>query len=522
MIKKTYIITLVVWAWGALSIAKAQPIEFEDSFGDLFVEVQMQGIFPDSKTFVDCLPKKSVREIMAAYETEKSRPDFNLRSFVYDNFDIPEQKESDYTSDPNRTVGQHIEKLWDVLARQPDDPEQISSLLPLPHPYVVPGGRFREIYYWDSYFTMLGLQVSGREDLIRGMVQNFAHLINTLGFIPNGNRTYYNTRSQPPFFALMVNVLAEEEGEGVLYEFVAPMEREYSFWMEGHDKLSAEKTTHRRVVRMPNGTVLNRYWDDSDTPRAESYKEDVELAEETEREAPQLYRDLRAACESGWDFSSRWLRDGKHLGSIHTTEIIPVDLNSLLYYLETTLARAYKGQNNAEKAAFYQQAAQRRKAAIQRYCWDASAGFYTDYDFVAKRPKTSYSIAGLYPLFFKVADKKEAKAATKMVKKQFLKPGGVVSTLVNTGQQWDAPNGWPPLQWIAIQGLRNYKQTKLAVTIKNRWIANNKRVYANTQKMVEKYNVEDISLKAGGGEYDLQDGFGWSNGVLLRLLSEEE
>lgn len=502
--------------------SQAQVLAFEDSFGELFIEVEMKSIFPDSKTFPDCIPKKSVREIMALYHSEKSRPDFNLRNFVYANFDVPRASQETYKNDANRSLEEHIEKLWEVLSREGDDEEVSSSLIPLPHPYVVPGGRFREVYYWDSYFTMLGLQVSGRKDLIRGMVQNFAHLIHTVGFIPNGNRSYYNTRSQPPFFSLMVKVLAEEEGDEVFKEFLEPMEKEYQFWMAGQDKLSAPKSSHRRVVKLAGGEILNRYWDDSDTPRTESYKEDVELAENTKREASQLYRDLRAACESGWDFSSRWFRDGKDLSSIHTTEIIPVDLNSLLYHLEATLAMAYEMQGDSKKTAFYKSTGEARKKAINKYCWDAAGEFYTDYDYLSNWPKKSYSLAGAYPLFFEIAGKHEAKLVAKKLKEEFLKPGGAISTLVDTGQQWDAPNGWPPLQWITIKGLLNYHKKGLAESFASAWIANNKRVYNNTQKMVEKYNVNDITLTAGGGEYELQDGFGWSNGVLLRLIKEFE
>ncbi len=502
--------------------ANGQIIQFEEDFGELFVEVQMKSVFPDSKTFPDCIPKKSVREITALYNSNKGRPDFSLRNFVYSNFDVPASSSETYKNDASRSIGQHIEKLWDVLARKADDKEVVSSLIPLPYPYVVPGGRFREVYYWDSYFTMLGLQVSGRDDLIRGMVQNFAHLINTVGFIPNGNRSYYNTRSQPPFFSLMVKVLAEEEGDEVFTEFLEPMEKEYEFWMAGTENLTASQTAHRRVVKLVGGEIMNRYWDDSDKPRPESYKEDVELAESTERDASKLYRNLRAACESGWDFSSRWLRNSNDLGSIHTTEIIPVDLNSLLYHLEATLAKTYELQKNTEKAAFYNNAANNRKLAIQKYCWDASEGFYTDYDYLANWRKKSYSIAGVYPLFFEIASKQEAKLIAKKLKYSFLKPGGAVATLEKTGQQWDAPNGWPPLQWITIQGLMSYNKKSLAEDFKTAWIANNKRVYLNTQKMVEKYNVEDITLTAGGGEYDLQDGFGWSNGVLLKLLESME
>ena len=181
-------------------------------------------------------------------------------------------------------------------------PQPHSSLVPLPHRYVVPVGRFREIYYWDSYFTMLGLEQSGRHDLVVDMVQNFAWLIDTFGHVPNGNRSYYLSRSQPPFFAAMVELLAERDGERVYATYLPQLAREYAFWMDGVARL-APGSAYRRVVRLKDGTILNRYWDDRETPREESYREDIETARTSTRPAHEVYRNLRAAAESGWDFS---------------------------------------------------------------------------------------------------------------------------------------------------------------------------------------------------------------------------
>ena len=176
-------------------------------------------------------------------------------------------------------VEDHIDALWPVLERQPDVPTPHSSLLPLPHRYVVPGGRFREIYYWDSYFTMLGLEESGRHDLAVDMVKNFAFLIDRYGHVPNGNRTYYLSRSQPPFFAAMVELIAARDGSPAYLQFLPALRREYEFWMDGAARLEPG-AAHRRAVRLRDGSILNRYWDDRDTAREESYREDVETAAE--------------------------------------------------------------------------------------------------------------------------------------------------------------------------------------------------------------------------------------------------
>ena len=145
-----------------------------------------------------------------------------------------------------------------------------------------------------------------------------------------------------------------------------------------------------------------------------------------------------------------------------------------------------------------------------------------DYDLKKNQHTAVPNLAAVYPLFFKIADAKQAAAVAKRIEKDFLKAGGLISTLNHTGQQWDAPNGWSPLQWMTIQGLRNYGQDKLANTIAERWVALANKVYKKTGKILEKYNVEDLSLEAGGGEYPVQDGFGWTNGVLLRLLKENK
>ena len=168
----------------------------------------------------------------------------------------------------------------------------------------------------------------------------------------------------------------------------------------------------------------------------------------------------------------------------------------------------------------YKQLAEKRKAAIQHYCWNEENGFYFDYDFIEEEQKQSFTLAGIAPLFFKVATAEQAKQAATVLENFFLQPGGVVTTLGTTGQQWDAPNGWAPLQWMTIKGLENYGLNDLASEIAKRWIKLNDNVYKRTGKMMEKYNVMDTALEAGGGEYPGQDGFGWSNGVLLALIKK--
>lgn len=493
----------------------------EDRYGELFRNVQLRELFPDSKTFADATPKAATDVILEQYLKERNGKEFNLKDFVNHWFDIPAAAKSTSISDTGTDIRTHIEKLWTVLQRDADKSNK-GSLLALPHNYIVPGGRFREIYYWDSYFTMLGLQVSGKKEVIKNMVDNFAYLINTYGFIPNGNRQYYLSRSQPPFFASMVNLLAELEGDSTLLTYKTALEKEHAFWMAGADSVSAKNPAIKHVVRLSGGEILNRYFDAKPEPRPESYREDATLAANVSNKKPQeIYGHLRAGAESGWDYSSRWFADAQYLKTIQTTDIVPVDLNALLYQMELTLARAAAMSGSKEQQENWLKMAESRKKALHKYCWDQGRGIYQDYQWKARNFTGVPSLATMYPLFFGMAAPDQAKRVCQFVANHFLKPGGVMCTENNTGQQWDAPNGWAPLQWITIQGARNYQQNALADSVKRRWVDLNVRVYKRTGKLTEKYNVADLTLEGGGGEYPNQDGFGWTNGVLLRLLTEQ-
>ena len=521
-------------------LAHAQPLSSPDTlYGQLFHDVQMLPVFADGKTFVDCTPKRKIGDIMYDYGMMKG-PAMDLKKFVADNFELPASPPVNNVAQQSN-VAKHMAELWPLLSRSPDLRVEGSSLLPLPHPYIVPGGRFREIYYWDSYFTMLGLKQSGKVDMIENMINNFAYLIDAYGHIPNGNRSYYLSRSQPPFFALMVELLASIKGEGVYGKYLGQLEKEYAYWMAG-DKDIAAGQAKLRVVKMPDGSLLNRYWDDAATPRPESYREDVltadtavlravatmKFAGQTDRDnfervfRRNLYSHLRAGAASGWDFSTRWFADGQNIATIETTNFAPVDLNCLLYQLEITLGKAYAKTGKPAQSKQVLDWAAERARAIQKYCFSKTLGYYVDYHWANDRQASVVTPAGMFAyclLPLKQVQGTATKAAG-LVSKRLLQPGGVLTTAIISGQQWDAPNGWAPLQWMTIWGLERTAQKRLAADIANRWIALNKAVYARTGKLMEKYNVENIHLDAGGGEYPGQDGFGWTNGVLLALMAK--
>jgi alpha,alpha-trehalase len=371
---------------------------------------------------------------------------------------------------------------------------------------------------------MLGLVQGGRTDLVKSMLDNFAHLIRTVGHLPNGNRTYYLTRSQPPYFAAMVGLYARATDTAQALVYLDAMEQEYAFWMDGADTL-APGHAYRRVVRLPDSVVLNRYWDDSDEPRPEAYRPDVEVGQTLpESLRAKFYRNTRATAESGWDFSSRWMRNPKDLRTLETTDLIPVDLNSLLYNAERTIAafgfvRNRLGDDTLFRH-FTQRADARRRAILAMY--DPKARFFFDRrwrtgELVTDRP----SLAAAAPLYFRVATPEQGTRVAARLERDFLKPGGFVTTNFASGQQWDGPNGWPPLEWLTMEGVRNYGRADLADKAASRWLTLLDRTYRSTGRMMEKYDVVDTNKKAGGGEYPTQDGFGWTNGVALALCAQQ-
>ncbi|MFM2360945.1 MAG: alpha,alpha-trehalase TreF, partial [Bacteroidota bacterium] len=339
----SFVVT-ATWA----QVAKMPPTP-DQLYGQLFKDVQIQKVFPDGKSFVDAIPKRKVADILYDYGMLKG-PGFDLGKFVQDNFSLPATPQLNYIQQ-EKNLQQHVVNLWSVLTRSADfqlktgdlkNPIAVgNSAIPLPYPYVVPGGRFREMYYWDSYFTMLGLKASGNVQAVEDMVKNFAYLINTYGHIPNGTRTYYLSRSQPPFFALMVEMLASIKGKQIYKEYLPALKKEYDYWMEGASDLRKE-AAFKRVVKLADGSLLNRYWDEALTPRPESFVEDIATADQAVNELAmrirvaspeqlkkmldaarvEAYQNLRAGAASGWDFSSRWMLNQTDLSATKTTQII--------------------------------------------------------------------------------------------------------------------------------------------------------------------------------------------------------
>jgi alpha,alpha-trehalase len=489
-------------------------------FGKLLHEVQMRRLFPDGKYFVDMEPRRHPAEIMSRYRRLESRDDSTLAAFVAEHFAAPLNFAAGvqaHVDDARETLLERISVTWDRLVRPPQTIPAFSSALRLDAPYLVPGGRFREFYYWDSYFTMLGLRADAREDLIEATIENCTSLIERFGFVPNGSRTYYLGRSQPPVFHLMLD-LSRSNGQAAANRRFEALMTEHSFWTADSQGLRPGEAS-RHAVCLPDGAILNRYWDESDGPRDESYAEDVITAQQSGRHPSEIFRDLRAAAESGWDFSSRWF-GGAGLGSTRTTAIAPVDLNCLLFSLEQSIARRAQELAASDIAARFEHLAEDRRRALQSYCWSEPKQRFGDCLWSTGGMTSSINAAALFPLFTGIAHERQAQAMAVLVKRELLAPGGIRTTAIRTGEQWDMPNGWAPLQWIAAMGFDRYGQVEIAREIAARWISTVRRDYEDIGPLFEKYDVEH-QTPGRGGEYPVQMGFGWTNGVARAFLSDD-
>ncbi len=202
---------------------------------------------------------------------------------------------------------------------------------------------------------------------------------------------------------------------------------------------------------------------------------------------------------------------------MNTTDLVQVDLNTLLYELENRIALSYQLIGNTPESKKFSVLANSRKNLILKYCWNSKTGFFHDYNVVRNEVSPHLTLAGVFPLFSQIATAAQASSVSQVLETKFLYPGGLVTTLIPSREQWDFPNGWAPLQWIGYQGLMNYEEISLANQIAQNWTSLNIKVYLETGKMMEKYNVVDLDKPGGGGEYDAQDGFGWTNGVFLSL-----
>jgi alpha,alpha-trehalase len=482
--------------------------------GELFEAVANSKLFTDSKVFVDSIPKKEPSKILYDYKKQKDLEGFSLKSFIFENFTLPEEFEPTKTSlERKLEMFEYIDQYWDKLlkALKPQAPD--STLIALPEKHIIPGGRFRECYYWDTYFIIEGLFASKREDIVDKLVKNLGYLIDKHGFIPNGNRLYYLTRSQQPYFSLILAALFREGKEKLALSYYPQLLQEYDFWMRGQELITKEKPFHDRVVSIRN-LILNRYYDETNHPRPEGYCYDRNAFDSASKEERvDLYRNIKAACESGWDFSSRWCLDSNRFTSICTTDLLPIDLNCLLYHMEITLYKFGEILNH-EKIHHFKRLAEKRKEWILEYFWDKERDYFFDYNFKKQQKSQCYSLAAVMPLFMNIATSHQAKAVANTLEKILLLEGGFATTSVSTGMQWDYPYGWAPLQFLAYVGLKNYGFDDLADRAARSFVRICQKNYNLYGTLSEKYDMKTSSLGVLAGEYPSQEGFGWTNAIL--------
>ncbi|KAG1692779.1 hypothetical protein DVH05_024394 [Phytophthora capsici] len=530
--------------------------------GELLHQVQMQELFPDSKEFVD-MPIKatsSVEAVLSQFQELKStfhgsnEWKTQLSAFVDRHFDPPgaelvpvtppDYKEGEVplqiaAIDDERLRGWAMElhQLWKVLARVPvsasvDQQVRSSFLRSLPvetlardfngeNVLIIPGGRFRESYYWDSYWIVQGLLVSGLRQTARGVVNHLLEYVNEFGFVPNGGRVYYLTRSQPPMLSDMVRLVAKSDDDWDLQylEAAVPLlEREYEFWMH--------RGAHSHAVEVPvegETFVLNRYVAHAGEPRPESYREDVRTASTSSAKAS-VYDDIIASAESGWDFSSRWFKDFNTLPTIRTSHVIPVELNAILHRVELNLANFHELLGNSVAMTRFKDAAKTREKAMDSVLWNEVDGCWKDYLLDSQEHSPVVSVSNYFPLWGRTVDSSRLeKIVTSLEASGLVQEGGVQTTTSVTGQQWDAPNAWPPLQDLIIEGLQEagtLQARALAKRLVRTWVKAGYVAWKKTGLMFEKYNAQQLGGVGDGGEYTPQFGFGWSNGVILTFLTK--
>ena len=434
-------------------------------------------------------------------------------------------------------------------------PEELArpGLLYLPNRYVVPGGRFNEMYGWDSYFIVLGLTADGRTELARGMVENFFYEIEHYGALLNANRTYFLTRSQPPLLAEMIREVhardrAAEAGNpdrvkasrAWLEMAYTAAERDYALWLTPAHR--AGTTGLARYFDVGEGPVLEMADDSSYYPdairwmlahRAEGGQYLVAAAKgdtascdqrltavcrHAEVDGMRLTRDFyqgdRAMRESGFDTSFRF---GAFSGSTH--HFAPVCLNSLLYRYELDMAGFATELGKTADAARWRARAKARRAAINRYLWDEARGLFVDYDYVARRQSGYLYSTVFYPLWAGVATAGQASRIKEVLPRLEMAHGLAMSS-ERTGMQWDRPYGWAPEFWFAVEGLRGFGFSADGDRLAGKFRGVVEANYARDGTIREKYDVEDGSaeVRLAAGYRANGVGFGWTNGVYLRLL----
>jgi alpha,alpha-trehalase len=389
-------------------------------------------------------------------------------------------------------VKNYISTHWDECIRENREDE--GTLLGMPYPYIVPAvGHFDEMYYWDVYYTNLGLIIDGRAALAKSNVDNMLYLIEKYGFVPNGNRTFYLTHSQPPHLLEMVrDIYGYYKDKAWLRDAYAALEKEYEFWM-----------TRRTTI-----VGLAAYSDESDdeTLIRKSYDFEERIGVKINGDRKMLGLHYLAICESGWDINTRF--------DLDSYNFLPVDLNSLMYAFEKNMAY-FSDELSLGFSDKWNERAEKRKELIDKLL-DNGEGLLLDYNYVTKKHSKSFSMASLYSLFCGVATEEQAKAVVENLYR-LEADFGVLANEKNDvpgSYQWGYPNGWPCNQYVAFMGLDRYGYKEEARRIAQKYIDIVDKVFEETGQLWEKYNVVEGNVNVCD-EYKMPAMMGWSAGVYL-------
>nr|ATU82952.1 secreted Trehalase-like protein [Pristhesancus plagipennis] len=513
--------------------------------GDLLKQIQLSAIYQDSKTFVDKSLRYDPEQVIENFNKLKSTfsngivPREQLISFVNENFlntsIVAKWTPPDWTAKPSiikkikdadyQKFALDLNDIWKMLGRKVhnDSNPDRESVIYLPNGFIAPGGRFNELYYWDALWVIKGLILCDMVQTAKGIIENFLYLVNVFGHIPNGSRVYYLERSQPPLLTLMVDAYYKATGD-------------FQFIKDNIDIIDREMD-YFNSARMIDVTVsghtykMYRYHAVSSGPRPESFREDYEGALKLpENDRTNYYIELKSGAESGWDFSSRWYQtEGQNttLLNIRTSTIIPVDLNAILHKCFKLLSEWYNKVGHKVKSQQYRDLATQLQTAIDNVLWNEEDGIWYDYDLMSNSSRKYFYMSNFVPLWTK-SYKFPRVEISKKIMHYILSygltsyVGGSPTSLDNSGQQWDFPNAWPPLQAFLIQGLENIGTMDTSTTafkLASIWVKTNYKGFQKYHLMFEKYDSLAVGKTGGGGEYQGQTGFGWTNGFVLELLN---
>ncbi|KAF8600265.1 trehalase [Ceratobasidium sp. AG-I] len=475
--------------------------------GQLLQSVNLAEPYADSKTFVDKPTAFDAQRVISDFNALGPQSNITIgaiATFVADDFkgeglELEPLTLDNFPKNPTflKKIKNPLVKAWTKIVHtywskliRTTNPETLcsngngttgcaSSLIPLNHTFVVPGGRFREQYYWDSYWILLGLLESQLYDIANSTLQNFMDELETIGFIPNGGRIYYLNRSQPPVFIHMLAAYVNRTKDtGILDRAIPLAEKELAWW-------NTNRTTTIDSPTSNASYTVFRYAVDNSAPRPESYLEDYLAANGedittplTEEQKGDLYAELASGAESGWDYTSRWAREPfagnetdtlPKLRTLNLRALVPVDLNSILYGAHIQLAslidrhsKSKRANSNSKSAASYRKKAKNLRAAVLDLCWNENKTAFYDFNTTSGEQTGVFSAAAFYPYWMGIWPSSVTKSETKALQ-AFSSVNWVLntfngtfpSTFLATGLQWDFPNSWPPHIHIILEALAN-------------------------------------------------------------------